>query len=174
MDPFSALAIAGSLISLTDAGIKVSLGLFTISRKIKDADQSIQLISNDVSATCGILSQLKDLLRPRKDAYDNEFVIFKDEGLRTLRSSTDQCGIVFERLKIELERASKQLSGKRRALKRGKIELSTSEKAKWPFIQPKIVNLRTELGLVKNNLVLVMSIAHLAYSEKLDKLGPRH
>ena len=174
MDPFSALGIAASLISLTDAGIKVSFGLFSIAGKVKDADQSVQLISNDVSATCGILSQLKDLLHPKKDASGREFSIFKDDGLKTLRSSTDYCRIIFDRLKDELEKASKQVAGKRKGLKSRKIELSASEKAKWPFLQPKIFSLRSELGLTKSNLVLILSIAHLAHSEKLERLGIRH
>ena len=137
MDPFSAIGIAASLISITDAGIKVSLGLFSVAEKVKHADQSVQNISNDVSATCGILSQLRDLLQPKKDRQGEEFLIFNHDGLKTLRSSTDHCSDVFDELQKALSKASKQIAERRSSS--SQLELSKTEKAKWPFHQPRIL-----------------------------------
>ena len=166
MDPISALALASSLISVTDAGIKVSLGLFSVADKVRHATESAQLISNDVTSTCGILSQLKDLLEPKKNARGECAVIFNADGLKTLRASVDHCNGVFTELRNELHKASKQIAGKRQHA--GKVELSTAEKAMWPLRSSRILSLRNELGLVKNNLVIILSIAHLAHSEKLS------
>ena len=104
---------------------------------MKNADKSVQLVSNDVSATCGILSQLKELLQPTTDAYGKERHLFKEDGLKTLKTTVEQCSAVFTELKNELANASKQIAGKRPLGKA--IELSSSEKAKWPFRQPRIV-----------------------------------
>ena len=161
------------MVSIADAGIKLSCGLFSLAQKVKYAEHSIQLISNDVSATCGILSQLENLIKPKEDATGKEFVIFNEEGSSNLRASRDECQYVFNQLKEEVERASKQFSGKRRFFKSNKIELSTAEKAKWSLLEPKILRLRSELGKVKSNIVLILSIAHLAHAENLREQGTR-
>ena len=151
------------LVSVTDRGIKVSLGLFSIADKVAHADESVQLVSNDVSATCGILSQLKDLLEPKKDAHEKDFVLFEKDGLKTLRDATTHCSGVFFGLKEELEKASKQLKQMScRQPHDKKVELSMSEKAKWPFRQSRILTLRNELGSAKNNLLIILSIEKLA------------
>ena len=90
-------------------------------------------------------------------------LIFNQDGLKTLRSSTDHCSGVFDDLRKALAKASKQIAEKRSFSSR--IELSKSEKAKWPFHQPRALSLRSELTTVKSNLVILLSIAHLAHSE---------
>ena len=165
MDPVSAIGLAASLVSISDAGIKVFLGLSSVAEKVKHADQSVQFISNDVSATCGILSQLRELMGPKKDRHGQTFMIFKNDGLVALRSSANHCNCIFDQLQKALQKASKQISGVRS--QDTKVMLSKSEKAKWPFYEPRILALRDELGAVKNNLMIALSIAHLAHSERL-------
>ena len=97
--------------------------------------ESISQVSNDVSATCGILAQLRELAQPKLNADGVEFCIFTEEGLKTLRSATNHCNSVFVELKRKLESASKQMAGMTSA--NSKIELSLSEKAKWPLHQKK-------------------------------------
>ena len=166
MDPLSALGLVGTILAVTDTGVRVSIGLLGLADSVKTAAKSVRLIGNDVSATCGILAQLRDLAQPKKDAEGAEFCIFNDEGLQTLRSSTDHYSTIFGDLQGELQNASKQVAGKTNV--HAKIELSVTEKAKWPFLQPKIRELRTELGHVKGNLVVILSIAHLAHAEKIS------
>ena len=165
MDPISAIGLIGSIVSVTDAGIKLSLGFYNLAQAVRTSNKSITLVSNDVSATCGILTQLKDLAQPKKREDGQEFSIFNDEGLETLRNATGGCRFVFEDLRTQLVRASHQVAGKTKP--DAKIELSYQEKAKWPFAQPKIQGLRVELSNIKSNLVLILSVAHLAYAKRV-------
>jgi hypothetical protein len=48
------LGIAASVIQIADLGGKLSVKLFTFSRKIKNAHKSIDSISQDISATGAI------------------------------------------------------------------------------------------------------------------------
>jgi hypothetical protein len=50
-----------------------------------------------------------------------------------------------------------------------KIKLSASEKAKWPFLQPQFAELRTDLRDSKSNLLLMVTVAHLALAQKGGK-----
>lgn len=48
-----------------------------------------------------------------------------------------------------------------------KIELSTIERAKWPFLQPEINNLRAELRDAKTTLMLMLQVTSLALSKRM-------
>lgn len=49
----------------------------------------------------------------------------------------------------------------------GKIELSAHERAKWPFLQPSIDSLRTDLRDAKSTLMLMLQVATLALSKRI-------
>jgi hypothetical protein len=83
-----------------------------------------------------------------------------------MQLTIDECSAVFEQIRAEAEKASKQIGEKKIAV--GKIKLSSSEKAKWPFLQPKIQGLMVELSHIKNNLMVMLLIAQLAHAEKLS------
>ncbi len=69
----------------------------------------------------------------------------------------------------EAKRASEQIGGSKR-LNGSSIKLSRMEKAKWPFLQPGIAILRTDLREAKGTLMLMLQIATLALSKKMADL----
>src|SRR4051794_30020724 len=52
------LAIAASVLQIADLGGKVSVKLFAFSRKIKDANKNIDILSKDIASTGAVLQQL--------------------------------------------------------------------------------------------------------------------
>ncbi|KAI9767114.1 MAG: hypothetical protein M1840_005903, partial [Geoglossum simile] len=159
-----AVGAAASIVQLADAGLKISIKLFTFAETVRDAEKIVKRISADISVTCGILTQLTELVQP-KDSSGSVHTALSDEGLKQVELATDICRTVFDQLQSVVEGASKQLSNKNPSGQ--KIKLSTSEKAKWPFLQPRIQELRTELFNAKSNLMVVLLIAQLANAEKL-------
>jgi hypothetical protein len=49
------LSIAGSVVGIAAAGIKVSISLFALAETVSTASDRVDSIANDVSSTCGIL-----------------------------------------------------------------------------------------------------------------------
>jgi hypothetical protein len=50
-----AVGVAATLVQLADAGLKISISLFTFAETVRDANKTIRQISADISLTCGIL-----------------------------------------------------------------------------------------------------------------------
>lgn len=80
--------------------------------------------------------------------------IFSQAGLETTRTSATICERMFHSVEKEAGKAREQIMGTK-ILKEGKIKLSRMEKAKWPFLQPSIEVLRTDLREVKGTLMLL-------------------
>ncbi|KAH6892578.1 hypothetical protein B0T10DRAFT_295569 [Thelonectria olida] len=158
-----AVGVAASLVQLADAGLKISISLFTFAETVKGANKTIRQISADISVTCGILTQLTALVEP-KDSSGEPQALFTPEGLEQVQLAVKTCEDVFDQLQSIVERAGKQLLGAKPSGQ--KIKLSTSEKAKWPFLLPKIQELRADLFNAKSNIMVVLLIAQLATGEK--------
>ena len=109
-------------------------------------------------------NQIKELAQPTRGPDGRELCIFSAQGLKDIHIFTTVCEAIFIEIGKELSKASKQISGKKG---QDKIVLSASEKAKWPFLQPRIKELRLELGESKNNLILMLSVTTLAHAERL-------
>jgi hypothetical protein len=103
---------------------------------------------------------------PKTDSRGKVTCIFSAQGLQQIQVSLDSCEVIFKSIEEELGKASKQLSGKK--FVQGKIVLSVSEKAKWPFLQPRMQILKADLRDSKGNLLLMLSVTTLAYARKLS------
>ncbi|KAF2809109.1 uncharacterized protein BDZ99DRAFT_521569 [Mytilinidion resinicola] len=101
MEALAAVGAAASIIQLTDIGLKISTKLFTFAETVLDAEETAGKISADVSVTCGILSQLKDLIDP----YGVAHPLLSSEGLKQVQQATDICKTVFQQLQDVLEKA---------------------------------------------------------------------
>lgn len=157
------VSIAASLVGIGAAGCQIAIKLYTLATQISTASDQISSISNDVSLTSSVLQQLGELMR-RKTA-DDSTSIFSQSGLETTRSSAAMCEDIFKKVEQAIRDASEQLRAKGRIV--GKIKLSRSEKAKWPFLQPSIESLRNDLREAKGTLMLMLQVTSLALSKKM-------
>lgn len=66
MSGIEILGVAASVLQIADLGGKLSVRLFTFSRKIKNAYKSIDTVSRDIAATGAVLQQLGSELQKDK------------------------------------------------------------------------------------------------------------
>ncbi|KAL9133809.1 MAG: hypothetical protein Q9175_005010 [Cornicularia normoerica] len=162
------VSIAASIVSIATAGVQVSIKLVTLATQISTASDRISAIGNDISLTSGVLHQLGDLMTQK--TTDDGISILNQHGLETTKVSATMCERIFQDVEKEVKRASEQLRrykpGQGRMIGE-KIELSTIEKAKWPFLQPKIDVLRADLRDAKSTLMLMLQVATLALSKRM-------
>ncbi|CAD6570638.1 MAG: hypothetical protein ASARMPREDX12_003782 [Alectoria sarmentosa] len=162
------LSVAASIVGIATAGVQISIKLVTLATQISTASDRVSSIGNDISLTSGVLRQLGELMT-QKTTHDG-ISIFSQGGLETTRTSAAMCERIFCEVEREAKRASEQL----RRYKPGqgrmsgeKIELSTIERAKWPFLQPNIDSLRADLRDAKSTLMLMLQVASLALSKRM-------
>ena len=166
------LSIAGSVVGITAAGVQASVKLYALAEKVATASQRVTSIADDVSSTCAILNQVRELIIPQPDAQGTLKSVFNSTALRDISHGLQRCRSAFTEIEALLCRAFEQM-GKRPAL-HSKIELSRFEKAKWPFLQPQFDELRNDLRDAKGNLILMIAVASLALAQRDGRQRPIH
>lgn len=162
------VSIAASIIGIATAGVQVSIKLVTLATQISTASDSVSAIGNDISLTAGVLRQLGDLMTQETTVGGTS--ILNPEGLETTRTAAAMCERIFSEIEKEVKRASEQLRTYKKGLGKmlgEKIKLSTIEKTKWPFLQPRIDGLRADLRDAKSTLILLLQLATLALNKKM-------
>ena len=162
------VSIAASIIGIATAGAQISIKLITLSTQISTASDRVSAIGNDISLTSNVLLQLGDLM-PQKTA-DAGISILSEEAIETTKTAATMCEKIFSEIEKEIKRASEQLRRYKPGLGKlhgQKIELSKTEKAKWPFLQPSIDGLRAELRDAKSTLNLLLQVATLALHKRM-------
>jgi hypothetical protein len=143
----AAVGVVASVAQLADYGFKLSIKLFAYSSAVSKADKSIASLSNEVSLTSAVLKELSGFLRADEAKYISRTAVEATQG--TVR----ECLGVFEELDGVLERTLG--SGEKKGIG-GKMRMG--EKLKWPFMQPKVDLLRSNLDRLKASLTLMLQV----------------
>lgn len=159
------VSVAASLVGIGAVGGQIAIKLYTLAAQISTASDRISSISNDVSLTSSVLQQLGELMNQK--AANGGISIFSQSGLETTKTSATMCENIFKTIEQAARDASEQIRGRGRGRIVGKINLSKSEKAKWPFLQPSIEALRDDLRMAKGTLMLMLQVTTLAFSKKM-------
>lgn len=105
-------------------------------------------------------------MKPKDRNDGSPSCLFNETSLRDGQNAASHCEEMFREIAKELERAFTQIDDKRRF--DHKIRLSVAEKAKWPFMTPKVEALHSEMRDAKNNLLLILSVTSLAHAETVS------
>ena len=143
MSGIEILGIAASVLQIAELGGKLSVKLFVFSRKIKKADKSIDSISQDIAATGAALQQLGNEL-----AKDEHLRLCSQEAILTAQRLVDDCNKVF----LELDNA---LDGR---ISNNTLIQGWRQRLKYPFLEPQIELLRSNLERLKSSLVVMLNV----------------
>ncbi|KAF2431573.1 hypothetical protein EJ08DRAFT_181043 [Tothia fuscella] len=151
------LSICASVVSLAGAGLKLSTTLYTYSATAFKADKELKDIAENVSVTSSVLDQLGRILEEDKKAR-----LCSDSALKTTEGVASRCKTVFQELDTALQKSL-------RKSKDGK--LSTVQKMKWPFLEPKVRLAQMNLESIKSTLLLMLNVVSYARNVAQDKLS---
>lgn len=148
MSGLEAIGVAASIIQVADLGARLSVKLFGFYRQFKNANESIQLLSNEVALNSAILRELGHNLKE-----DELSKLCSDEAFRILEHVLDQCREVLEQ--IEKTISTDTQSGKTRLRQAaGKIRLV--------LIEPNLDPLKTNLERLKSTMMLLLNVIMFA------------
>ena len=145
------LGIIASVVQLADLGIRLSLRLYTFGETVASADKSIISISKDVSLTSSVLKELGQYLEK-----DQESRISSENAIQTANGIVKECLEVFNSMDKALTRSMSRL-GLQEGGKKVKT-VATLERLKWPFLQPRMQLLRSNLERLKSTLLLMLNV----------------
>jgi hypothetical protein len=159
------IGLIASVIGVAGAGLKLSITLYTFSETVATAADSIKAIAKDVSLTSAVLEELGSNLK-----HDEQARLYSGTALKTAQTVVVDCEAVFKQIDGALSKSMERISGLsgngRRKGKSGKVVLSAMEKLKWPFLQPKMQELRANLERLKSTLVLMLNV--LTYARRVQ------
>ncbi|KAL8904470.1 MAG: hypothetical protein Q9207_003234 [Kuettlingeria erythrocarpa] len=153
-------AIVATIIQIADVGLRLSLRLYTFGETIASADRTIISISKDVSLTSSVLKELGHNLEKDKQSR-----ICSENAIKTAEEVVQECLTVFQEIDGMLEKT--MASTGQAATAKAKWTLAVLGKLKWPFLQPKMQLLRSNLDKLKATLLLMLNV--MTYARQLSE-----
>lgn len=149
------LGLAASVIQIAELGGKLSVKLFTFTRKVKNANKSIDALSQDIAATGAVLKQLGEAF-----SKDDQLRVCSQDAIDTARTLVDDAKKVFEGLE-------KLIDGDQKTSSRVTIGTAWKQRLKFPFLEPHIAEVQANLERLKSSLLVILNV--LIFAEQLRK-----
>lgn len=152
MAEFAAVA---AIIQVADSGLRLSTTLFTFAETVASADRTISAISKDVSLTSSVLKELANILTQDKSPR-----VYSDTAIESAIAVVNECSGLFQELhSMLIEKLPKHSSQRREKISRTTLAL---ERLKWPYLQPKMNLLQSNLDRLKSSLLVILNVISLA------------
>ena len=165
------IGLVASVVQIADTGIKLSITLYSFAETVLTADKSIREIAGDVSLTSSVLEELgRNLKKDQKSRLCSENAVKTAEGIVT------ECAAIFNEIDGTLQTILEKIkpgvdprsgNGKDGAHGGRKMAVAALERLKWPFLQPKMQLLRSNLDRLKSTLVLMLNV--ITYARKVSE-----
>ncbi|KAI9878656.1 MAG: hypothetical protein M1830_000272 [Pleopsidium flavum] len=165
------IGLVASVVQIADTGIKLSITLYTVAETVLKADKSIKEIASDVSLTSSVLEELGQNLKK-----DQKSRLCSENAVKTAEGIVKECAAIFEEINRTLETTLNKIKppvgadkgkGRNGAPGGKKMAVAALERLKWPFLQPKMQLLRSNLDRLKSTLVLMLNV--ITYARKVSE-----
>ncbi|CAG8182305.1 unnamed protein product [Penicillium nalgiovense] len=148
MSGLEIIGVAASIIQVADLGTSLSVKLFSFYRRVKNANETIQLLSNEVALISAILRELGESLKGQEASK-----LCSDEAFQTLKCVLQQCRDVLRQ--IEKVVCMNEQSGKSRLQQ-------VTGKFKLVLLEPSLDPLKTDLERLKSTMLLLLNVIMFA------------
>ena len=155
MSGLEAIGVAASIIQVADLGTKLSVKLFSFYRQVKNANESIQLLSNEVALMSAILRELGDNLKEEESSK-----LCSDEAFKTLNRVLDQCRDVLG----QIQRAVAPRDNPRQLSRFQQV----SGKFRLVLLEPSLDPLKVNLERLKSTMLLLLNV--IMYAGQIRRL----
>ncbi|KAK5944618.1 hypothetical protein PMZ80_003901 [Knufia obscura] len=153
MSGIEIIGLAASVVQIAEVGGKLSVKLFTFTRKVKNANKSIDALSQDIAATGAVLKQLGETL-----SKDASLKVCSQEALDTAKTLVEDTKKVFDGLE-------KLIDGDEKSSNKFLKGISWKQRLKFPFLEPQIAQVQANLERLKSSLLVILNV--LIFAEQL-------
>lgn len=148
------IGLAASVISIAELGGKLSVKIFTFTRKVKNANKTIDALSQEIAVTGAVLQQLGETL-----SNDQSVKVCSQEAIDTAKKLVSDTERVFKSLEKLLDVDEKSGSKFRKAVNLRRL--------KFPFLESEIEEVQANLERLKSSLLVILNV--LIFAEQLRK-----
>lgn len=157
MSGIEILGLAASVLQIAELGAKLSVSIFTFTRKVKNANKTIDALSQEIAVTGAVLQQLGETL-----SNDKSVKVCSQEAIDTAKKLVLDTEKVFRNLESLLDVQEKPNSRFRKAV--------SLKRLKFPFLESEIEQVQANLERLKSSLLVILNV--LIFAEQLRKYGP--
>jgi len=129
----AAVGLAASIVQIISTGIQASVYLYNFAETVSSAGKALREIADDISFTTSVLEQLRAILESER-----HYGTATKEALTTADHLVRECSAVFETIMTLLKKHFP-------APEPGRTKRAKLNTLKWPFLQPKIEVMRSNL-----------------------------
>lgn len=147
MSGFELAGVAASILQIADLGAQLSIKLVTFCHKVKNADESIQSLSNDVALTSNVLRHLGDNLE-----QDRKGGLYSNNALGTANEVLEECRTVFEQIGSAIDSPEKDKDSAKGLFQRA------AKRVGFVVIEPQLDALRGNLERLKSTMLLMLNV----------------
>lgn len=155
MSGLEILGLAASVIQIAELGGKLSVQLFTFTRKVKNANKSIDALSQELASTGAVLKQLGETL-----TKDDNVRVCSQEAITTARGLVDDTNKVFTSLQ-------KVILGDEKSNEKFLKGITLKQRLRFPFFESQIEQVQANLERLKTSLLVILNV--LIFAEQLRK-----
>lgn len=148
------LGLAASVIQIAELGGKLSVKIFTFTRKVKNANKTIDALSQEIAVTGAVLKQLGETLNK-----DDSVKVCSQGAIDTAKKLVSDTEKVFKNLDKLLDVEEKSSNKFRKAV--------TLKRLKFPFLEPEIEQVQANLERLKSSLLVILNV--LIFAGQLRK-----
>ena len=147
------LGVIASVIQIADTGLRLSIKLYTFGEVVANADRSVISISKDVSLTSSVLKELGQVLDADRKG-DSRFLT--QTAVKTADDVVKECLEVFEEMESIIVKKLPNLRAP--GLEKASKASLLLERLKWPYLQPKLHLLQSNLDRLKSTILLMLNV----------------
>lgn len=148
---------ASAIISVVQVGFSLATALNSYIADVAYARDDISSLASDIEATFGQLRDLEKLIQKNETTK-----AWSEDGLRNAEKCVTDCGRIITKLRELLKKSTASLTSKE--VNRDEIDVTKLERARWPFIKPKLEFRQRELQSIKQDIMI-------AYSSYMTQVG---
>jgi len=153
MSGMELVGLAASVIQIADLGGRLSVTLFTFTRKVKNANKNIDALCQELAGTGAVLRQLAETL-----SNDEHLHLCSQEAITTATALAEGTKKAFVKLQAFVTDDGSTGCQNRPAF-------SLKQRIKFPFLEPHIDQLRANLERLKSSLRVILNV--LIFAELL-------
>lgn len=147
------LGIIGSVIQIADTGLRLSIKLYTFGEIVASADKSIISLSKDVSLTSSVLKELGQTLE-NDGTHNSKFLT--QTAINTADDVVKECLEVFKEMENIIVKKMPNLRAP--GVENSSKATILLERLKWPYLQPKLQLLQSNLDRLKSTILLMLNV----------------
>lgn len=145
MSGFELVGVAASIFQIAELGAQLSIKLCTFCHKVKNADQNIQSLSNDVALTSTVLRHLGDNLE-----QDRQGELYSNGALNTAREVLEECRKVFQQIGSAIDDPGKDSA-------KGLFQRA-AKRVGFVIMEPQLDALKSNLERLKSTMLLMLNV----------------